>query len=205
MSKLSLKLDRNHPSYSAIKAITKMKYRDLKAACIARGMDFQDVVDGDFSRLSSWLISNYGNKQNRDLLEAFDQWIDDKLKERGYKKSDPFRQFREFSSLLENNDTKVRSRGLRNADISKKKKVKRERNGSFNIFKGTKKEYTYKLTDSLHKVMGQKYSTKELQKKFSSKLYNKVVKKFPDALEKSVKIWMKRALDEIQKNKKANL
>lgn len=202
MAKNSI-LDRNHPYFAANKALTKMRYMDLQAAVIMRGMDYEDIVEGDHGKLASWFIKNYNNPVKRDRLEQFDDWMDQKLKERGYKKNHPVRQFRRFSNL-DDGQAQVKTRALRRADVPKKVKVKRERDKEFNIFKGTKKDYTYKLSKSLYDAKGSEFTeniAKQLCKKYSALLLEKVQKKFTDAQEKSVKIWMKRCLDEITKKK----
>lgn len=201
---MGLKLDRLNPDYAANKALTKMRYQDLKAACIVRGMDFQDIVEGDYPTLAGWFVKNHDNKQNRELLEMFDQWVDDHLKQRGYKKNDPLRQFRQHSSLTADNDVKVRTRKLKGADIGKKKRIKKERDATFGIFKGTKKDYTFtQCADLFNKKRvdddGKDRTVKDFQKAYGDKMVERVQKKFPDAKEKSVKIWMKRCLDELYK------
>lgn len=192
------------PEEAANKALTKMKYLDLQAAVIIRGMDFQEIVDGDYPRLASFFVKNYEAKKNKDLLEAFDTWVDNQLKDRGYKKSDPFRKFRRFSALTHDGDSKVRTRRLKNADLNKTKKPKKERDTQFGIFKGTKKEYTFTQSKDLFEKKGEGNTVKDLQRKFGDQMVERVTKKFPDAKEKSIKIWMKRCLDELYKKKKGN-
>lgn len=178
--------------------IGKMRVHELQASCIMRGLEFTDVVGWDFGKLASWLIKNYDEDSNRDLLEDFDIWVDEKLAERGYEENDPIRQFRKFSNLDEEQNPQVKTKALKKAGVPKKKRTKKERN-TLGIFKGTKKEYTYELAKSLIEKYGDKYTNKEISKKFSSQLFRKVVKKHEDAKEKSVKIWMKRALDAYRK------
>lgn len=193
----SLNLDKGNPNFPALKALTKMKYLDLQAAVIMRGMDFQDVVEGDYGVLSSFFIREHNNPVDRELLEDFDIWMDKQL-EKKYEKNHPLRKYRRFSNIDEDENVNVKTRSLRKADVPKKKRVKKKRN-KFNLFEGTKKAYTYLLANDLYDKMGSKYTVKELMKKFSNKLYSEVLKKFDNASEKSVKIWAKRALNELEK------
>lgn len=199
--------DRNHPHFSANKALTKMRYADLQAAVIMRGMSFEDVVEGDHGRLANWFVKYYESPLKRERLEQFDDWMENQLEQNGYKKNHPLRKFRRFSMEAEEEggEAQVKTRALRRADVPKKKKLKRSRDAEFGIFKGTKKEYTYKLTKSLWDAKRAEHpvnTIKELQKRYSSKLLERVQKKFTDAQDKSVKIWMKRCLDELAKTKK---
>lgn len=198
-------LDRNHPDYPANKALVKMTVLDLQAAVITRGINFEDVVELDHGRMADWFIKNYNTKQNRELLAEFDSWMDKQLKDRGHKKSNPIRKYRRFSSILADGETKTTTKASRKAGMGKKKKEKRSRDTEFNIFKGTKKEETYRLAKSLYESKRADYPTntiKELQKNYASVLVAKVIKKFPEAQEKSIKIWLKRALDGLHGQKK---
>lgn len=197
-----MRINENHPNARPLKVMTKMDYRALQAACIMRGIDFDDLVNSDWGYLGSWFIKNFDNKVERQNLELFDDWMQEQLLQRGYKKNDPVYLYRKFSVSDDNEVTsKVRTRSLRKADVPKKKHQKKERDKTFNIFKGTKKEYTYKLAESLFNSKGSKYEEKSLIKKFSAQLVTKVIDKYPEAKEKSIKIWMKRALDDLYKGK----
>lgn len=182
----------------AYNALRKMVYRDLKAACIIRGMDFTDIVEGDHGSLSSWFINNIDNDMDRDLLGDFDIWMDKQLEARGFEEDDPLRKMKQYTTETEDDNHEVRTRSLSKIAGVKKVRKKKERN-SYGIFKGTKKEYTYTLCEDLLSKLGDKYNNKELVKKFSSKLHAKILKKFDTASEKSIRIWMKKALNEIRK------
>jgi len=179
--------------------ISKMRLHDLQAACIMRSLEFTDLGQFDIGMLSSWLIKNWDEKPDRELLEDYDIWMYNLLGDRGYPEDDPLRNFRKFSTMDEQDNPIVKTRALKKAEVPNKKKEKKERN-SLGLFKGTKKDYTYELGKSLLEKYKEKYTNKEILKKFSMQLYNKVQSKFPEAKDKSVKIWMKRALDEYRKH-----
>lgn len=178
----------------AYKELSQFVYKDLKVACIVRGIEFQDVVHGDHGSLASFFIKNYDKAQDPELLEDFDNWMDRQLELSGIAEDDPLRQFRLSSSLdPDTEDTKLRKRKLKGVKIPKKKRKKRERNSTFNVIKGTKKEFTMELVKKLM-GLGKNMESKKLQ----ATLVKKVVEKYPDANPKSVMIWYKRALNELK-------
>ena len=198
--RINIGLDRSHPSYAARKELTMMVYRDIQAGCIMRGMDFDEVVQGDSPSLTSWFIKNHNNKMDRELLEDFDLWMDKQLKANGYKKSDPFRKFKRFSIIDDDNNIQIKTKSLSRARIPKKKREKKAKN-SFGVYAGTKKSLTYDLVAIMYEKKKVKYTAKEMHKKYAPKIFDKVKAEFGDAKDKSVKMWMKRALDELDKEK----
>lgn len=182
---------------SAIKEMKNMRYPDLKAACIMKGMDPMEVVESDHGMLATYFLDNTDQRRDRSLLEDFDIWQDLKLAELGYELDDPLRVYRQFSNLDEDENIAVKTRQLRRANVPNKKREKKKRS-KFGIFSGTKKEFTYILADDLINAKGDKYTNKELMKKYAKKLVRKVQVKFPEAVAKSVRIWMKRALEAIR-------
>lgn len=168
--------------------LARMNYRDLKIACIVRGMEFEDVVEGDHNSLQAFFIKHYHDLPHKDRLERFDNWMDKQLAKK-YPADDPFRAFR-LSSVLDDTteEPKVKAK-IKKALPKTPKKPRREKNSTFNVFKGTKKEYTMELTHKLLKA-GKNMESKKLQQK----LVEAVIKKFPDANEKSIIIWYKRVV-----------
>lgn len=59
--------------------MSKLKLKDLKRACIIRGIPFQRVPRYDVHGLQSWLFKNYNNRINPTLLEAYDAWFDGEI------------------------------------------------------------------------------------------------------------------------------
>lgn len=161
-------------------------YKQLKIKAVALGMPFTDVVESDIHGLISY-IHRSTNKPNISLIDRYDDWIDKQLELKGYEPGVEIR-----SPLLrlgfigeKGEDGSVvktkRVKGL------KKPKVKRERDDS-GLYKGTKKSYTYecaKLNFSIERTI------------------RRVLKKFPDAKEKSITIWYRAALRDINKDEKS--
>lgn len=186
------------PNADALKAMADFRYNDLKAACIMKGMDPTEVVEGDSSSLSIYFTENWLTKKDRTLLEDFDIWMRTKLIAEGKDPDDPLVQFSQFSNSDEDGENiQVKTRKLSRANVPKKVREKKKRS-KFGIFEGTKKEYTYTLADDLLKERGDKYTNKELMTKYAKKMVSRVEKKYPDAKPKSVRIWMKRALEAVR-------
>lgn len=151
-----------------------MNYKDLKRNCVVRGMPFEEVINGSFPRLQIWLHHNLGNEIVTDLLDQFDDHIEAELRARG--KDDLIHPQLRLGYIGERDEEGNTIKTKRIKGI-KKKRVKREKTKD-GIFKGTKKAYTYECQQK-------DYTLK--------KTIRKVKAKFPDASEKSIKIWYKKS------------
>lgn len=192
MAKRNSVIPKDHPHRNAYQELSGFIYQDLKKAVIERGMDFELVVSSSHGTLQDYFIHHYDEPRIPKRLEEFDEWMDRTLGARGHKPDDPIRQFKQFTQKEEEPEPKpIRVK------IEKPKKPKREKNKEFGVFGGTKKEYTYNLSKDLLSKKGN-YSNKELVKKFGDQLFEKVQNKFPEANDKSVKIWFKRSLDKFR-------
>lgn len=175
----------------AEKALTTLKLKDLRRACIARGMDFDYAVESTIPHISGWFIENYDRSQNLLLLNEFDDWLEAKLK--ALKNPDGTLKYKEGDAVFhsdlklgfigskdsEGNSTSTKKPRLKG--LSKAKKATKERVEGTKVFKGTKKALTYQLT---------------FDDKPFNVIWETVSKQFEEAQEKSVKIWYKRALKE---------
>ena len=181
----------------AYAALAEMKYIDLQRAVIERGMDFELLIHSDHSKLSSFFINHFESRIDKERPKQFDHWMDLKLQERGYKSDDPVRQFKRFSPV----EVKEELKPVKKAPKEKPpKKAPKEKDKQLNIYTGTKKHYTMKLANTLNEKFGKKYNKKELINKFIGQIIEKLTAKFPkdNINEKSVRIWVKRALDDIK-------
>jgi hypothetical protein len=170
----------------------ELKYKDLQSEVIQRGMLYEEVIHADHNSLSSYFIKAYDVPKNPKLLKEFEDRVDQALAEKGYKKDDPIRRFRKFT--LDEQEPEVPI--VKIPKPPKEIKAPRVKDKQFNIYTGTKKQLTYELTKDLFDKLGKKYknNAKELCKKFSDKLLTRVLAKFPEAQDKSVKIWMARCM-----------
>lgn len=152
-----------------------LTYKDLKIECIIRNMPFEDVLRADFFRLSNYLQSNVLAKKNLDLLEKFDDYLDNELLKRG--KPELVHSSLRLGYVKRDEDDSVIK--VVKEKIEKKAPRQKDTNG---LFQGTMKSYTYQL---------------QKKGKTSEQVLVKVLRKFPEAKAKSVKIWFNKSKKEI--------
>lgn len=149
-------------------------YKDIKRKAIILGMPFTDVLASDVGTLLSF-IEKTNNEPDTSRIDAFDDYIDAELAALGYDKNDPMRSSQlRLGYVGETTESgEVRRKRVRGIKKQKEKKKPRERD-SYNLIKGTKKSYTFELTEKGY----------DLQR-----IIRRVLKKFPEAKEKSIKLW----------------
>jgi hypothetical protein len=170
----------------AMRAISNMKHRDLQYACIARGMESQQVVNSDHHVLVSWLVRNWELTEDPKKLTEHDAWVEGQLVPRGHIPGKvilhPALKFG-LSGDIEKVD-KVQDVKPKKAEaIPDTKKPRTEVDKQTGVRKGTKKDMTYSMTyagDSIEDII------------------SAVLEVFPEAQEKSIKIWHKRALKQMR-------
>lgn len=157
--------------------LTNMTYKDMKRRAISLGMPFPDAVDADFNKLASY-IQKTENKPDNSLIDKYDDWMDKILEERGYAKNDPMRSYQLRLGFIGEDEETGEIKTKRVKGLAKPKKPKREKDSS-GLWKGTKKSYTYELTNkglSLERIT------------------RRVIKKFPEANAKSIQQWFRACL-----------
>lgn len=159
------------------KALTQMTYKDLKKAAVEKGMPFEEVVSADFFKLNSFIHANAHVKSDKKLVEEFDDWMEQILLNRGQEQLvHPSLRLAYIGNTGEE-DTKKREVKPKVISKPKAKRVKNEDG----IYGGTKKALTYMLAKKGRSI---------------ERTIAKVKRKFPDAADKSIKIWYKKALKE---------
>lgn len=149
-------------------------YKDIKRKAIILGMPFPDATAADVGRLLSF-IEKTNNEPDTSLIDLYDQYIDDQLANLGHSVDDPLRSSRlRLGYIGETTESgEVRRKRVRGIKKQRVKKPPRERDG-FNLIKGTKKSYVFELT----------------KKGFNlERIQRRVLKKFPEAKPKSIKLW----------------
>lgn len=161
---------------SAIKYVETLNLKDLKRACIMRGLPFEEVGNKSVLNLQSWFLKNFDLPLDHKLLEEYDIWCEGMLKSRGV---DPIMTSPTFrlSAIAERNADGEVTKRKRVKSLAPRIKKKKERT-SDGLFKGTKKANTYELAQ------------KGLPK---AEVIRLIKERWPDAKEKSIGIWYNRA------------
>ena len=154
------------------------------------GMPFDEASGASNTQLMSWYLKNFGNRHDSSRLEQYDEWFELEMLGRGKNPDDPKDAYLFHPALrlsytgneeatekakvdsLEKKPKKVKEEKI------KKPKIKDEKSG---VVKGTKKAYTFKLAQDKERNLSIK------------RIIKKVIKKYPDANDKSIKIWIKKA------------
>ena len=178
------KIQKDDYSTPAQRDLSGYNFKQLKRACIVRGMDFDDVINSTVLKLQSWFLLNYYNDCDNSLLDKYDDYFEDELRDAGAE--DLIHPQLRLGYVGERDEdgnvTKVKKvRGLKK--ILKKRKEK----NNLGIFSGTKKALTYDLA-----IKGK---TKEETIKL-------VCLQFPDAKDKSIGIWYNKAKKKFSPNAK---
>lgn len=163
-------------------------YKDLQRKAIMYGMPFPDVPASGVFDLIRYINRPDNPEPNPSLIAKYDEWVLTQLDLSGVPKNDPLRNSRLRLSFIEDKDEngniiKKRKISLKNP---KDKKPPKERD-EFNLVKGTKKSYTWELTKKGYDI---------------ERIIRRVLKKFPDANDKSIRLWNRACLRDIKKNGK---
>ena len=172
--------------------LSQMKHKDLQRACILKGLEPKYIVEWDHHKLAGWFYANFDNGENLLLLQEYDSWLEGQLQSRGYKKGDailaPALRFGFTPDMdeIKGLQTPGAAAPLPKLEVVEKPKTKRLVDEVTGVYSGTKKNLTYTLTDEGVAI---------------DEIIKKVLEKFPDAQDKSIKIWHKRRLKQIKDGK----
>lgn len=179
-------MSRKRKNYaSGRRELASMRLKDLKRACVVRGMPFDEVLEADMPTLASWYNQHNDRSQDLKFLDMYDDHVEALLQARGHKTTDPMLSpyFRlGFIGERDDEGKAVTKKRVRSIGVESKKKKKKTRD-SFGLYTGTKKSLTFELTKAGEKI---------------DNILTRVMEQFPDAKEKSIRIWNKRALREIK-------
>lgn len=161
--------------------LESMTFKDMKRRAVALGMPFPDACSADYNDLASW-IHKTDNKPDNSLIDKYDEWMDHQLELAGYAKDDPMRSYQLNLGFISEDAITKQKKTKRIKGLEKPKKPKRAKDEQ-GLWAGTKKSYTYELTMKGMDI---------------ERIIRRVLKKFPDAKEKSIRQWSRAAL---RKNK----
>lgn len=192
ISKESL-LEKGTKAYDlAYAALAEMRHKDLQKNCVVRGMEPKEVVESSDPQLASWFLSNFMVTPNQELLGVFDNFVEHELRNRGYKDNDllldpslrlgfiPDDDELEVINKKNNTIKKLEEK----TNDTKPPKEKRVFDKAIGVFSGTKKALTFKLAD---------------EGKDINETINGVMSIFPEAQEKSIRIWYRKRIKATQK------
>lgn len=151
-----------------------LKNKDLQIECIIRGMGFEDVLKRSFFGLSNWLVEHCMLPINLDLLEQYDNWLEEQLHKRGADELIHNSLRLGYVKRDDADETEVR---VKKEKVVKEKKAPRKKDAR-GLYEGTKKSYTYEC---------------QARGKTLEQTIIKVKRKFPDAQDKSIRIWFNKA------------
>jgi len=179
MSRKKRKFEMDIPD--ADKFISYLKYKDMKRECVVRGMEFDKVLKGGIPQLTNWLRNHFIDTIQLDLLEVFDDYqenlIREAVKTKGEDPDNVIHPALRLGFIAERDEDGVVTKRKRARMIVKRKKNRRERTGD-GIFQGTKKALTFQLQQQ------------GLEK---AEVINKVMEQFLDASPKSIGIWFNKS------------
>ena len=158
----------------AQKELAMFNYQQLQRACIVRGMHFDALVKGNLYSLQAYFEKHFYDKVDNSLLDKFDEWREEVMRRRGT--DEPFVR---LGFIGEKDPSTGEVLSIKKPKKFKKPKntKKREKDGDFGIWLGTKKALTAECLKKGYDL---------------EKTIQKVKDAFPDAKEKSINIWYKR-------------
>lgn len=159
-------------------------FPEIKKIAITLGMPFPDATDSDYWGLLSY-VNNTNEKPDPSLVEKYDNWVDEQLEKLGYPKDDPMRSNQLRLGYLSEEAKMRQTLGIKKKKERpiKEKSEKRHEKDENNLWKGTKKSYTFELTKK-------GYDLERIQRR--------VIKAFPEANPKSIKQWHRAALKKVK-------
>lgn len=166
-----------------------MNHKNLVREVVARGMPFRDVLESSDLTKGNWFLTNYyTTKRDLTIIDQYDVFLrKEKLLTGKTPKEEPWLfDYRLNYGYVEGHDENTgevkekRIKGFSKKLVLKKK----EKDKAFNIFKGTKKSLTYDC------------AARGIDIKETIKM---VMEHFPEALDKSIKIWYSKASKETKR------
>lgn len=166
--------------------LTRGTWKDLKRQAITLGMPFPDACGCSIGALMNYINRSDNPEPNPELINEYDKWRIKRFDETGVPEDDPVRNSRlRLGFISEENENGEVTKKKRVPGISKTKFKKPRERDEFNLLKGTKKSYTFELTKKGYDL---------------ERIIRRVQKKFPEANEKSIKLWSRAAQKDMKKN-----
>jgi hypothetical protein len=161
--------------------LSHMRIKELKQACIVRKMPFEDVAECTMLDLQSFLLKRWDYPTDRTLLNDYDNWLEQELRELGCEDLiHPLLRIGYFGEDQEGNEIRKTIKNIAISNVKSKKEI-----AQFKPKKGSKKSLVYEV---LRKDPDT--STEEL--------IEIVTGAYPDVSIGSIKSWASRARKSIK-------
>lgn len=159
------------------KVVCNFTHKDLVKESVLRGIEFEHILKWSHPKIMDWFYKNYDNSQDPSLLIQYDLWMDEQLQKDGKDKVFPSLKLGYIEKL--DFDGKISNKPLPKTKEEKQLAPPKEKNTDWGINTGTKKYLTYEscITNNLN----------------IEDTIKRVIELYPDADDKSIKIWYKRA------------
>ncbi|MDY0200599.1 MAG: hypothetical protein WDA59_05720 [Methanofastidiosum sp.] len=156
--------------------LSSMKIRDLKQAAIARGLNFRRVTEASVLELQSWLMLHWDGRTDRTLLNDYDVWLEQELREEGLEEL--IHPLLRLGYLGEDEDGNLVRKQLKNISISNVKSKKEL--SQYLPRRGSRKELVFEI------IRNDPLTPTE-------DLIEEVLDQFPDVSIGSIKSWASKA------------
>ena len=161
--------------------LSHMKIKDLKQACIVRGMPFIKVSDSSILELQSFLLEGWDTPSDKTLLNDYDIWVEKELTELGSEDLiHPLLRMGYFGEDAEGNEVRRQIKNIAISNVKSKKEI-----GQFKPKKGSKKSLVYEILRKDPKTR-------------TEELIDRVTMEYPDVSIGSIKSWASRARKSIK-------
>jgi hypothetical protein len=169
---------KSNPDRLKLVSGTKGTFKDLKRQAVILGMPFPEVSESGVFDLIGY-IQKHTLDVNPDtsLIDKYDEWISKHFDEIGIPQDDAIRSSRLRLGFLGDKDKETGERKPKRIPGIKKIRVHKEKDSHGHI-KGTKKSYTWECAEKGFDL---------------DRTKRRVLKKFPDANEKSIQLWYRAA------------
>jgi len=159
-----------------IHILSSMKIKDLKQAAVARSMDFMRVTIESVLEIQSWLIKHWEDPIDKTLLNDYDEWMENDLREQGLDElCHPQLRLGYFGEDEDGNEIRKQIKNIGIPNIKSKKEL-----SQFKPKKGSMKALVFQIIRSDPEIT-------------TAELIEDMQDRYPDAQIGSIKSWASRA------------
>lgn len=157
--------------------LKKLRLKDLKRECIARGMPFEEVSKGYIPQLQSFFIKNFNEDIKKERIHDYDMWLNNYLISHGKEPVHPMLQLGSTLEIDQETGEQILRTKKMKGFVKERKKVEKN---DFGVRVGTAKAY---VGYCVQRGLALDATLKRVQARFEK-----------GTNEKSIKIWYKRFL-----------